>query len=87
MADGCPTAEVCGPGMMMLGRGCYRYVSPSRQVSWDEAEEICKSSHGYLASLNTMQERNNVGNWSSRRLTAKSTLLGLRLRMFPEQTA
>ena len=80
----CPTAEVCGPDIMMPGGGCYCYIRPSRQVSWDEAEEICKSRQSHLASLNTKQEWNNVESWlhSDEIPLEKRILVGLRLRTF-----
>ena len=86
-ADRCPT--VCGPGIVTLGGRCYRYIRPPRLVSWDEAEETCKSSRGHLVSFSALQEWTDVYSWllSDESPFGNRILVGLRLRTFPEQTA
>ena len=50
------TTPTCGPGRIGLNGSCYVYVTPSRDVSWNEAATICKSEGARLASLNSPEE-------------------------------
>ena len=50
----------------------------ARPLSWVEAQMHCTSLGGYLASLNTPQERDDVMNLLSMRRTPTATFLGLK---------
>lgn len=59
----CPYTGVCGPGFLTISGRCYVYVipPPSQRFDWDDAAEVCHLRHsGYLASLNTPAEWNDV---------------------------
>ena len=85
---GCPSADLCGPSVVALDGRCYRYISPPRQVSWDEAEGMCQTNNGHLVSLSTQQEWSSILGWmvASKNYDAeesKHLMVGLRLKAFP----
>ena len=81
----CPSSDICGPNIIRLGGRCYRRVRPLRPISWEEAEDTCKSNHGYLVSLNTQQEWDSLRTWmtAARHYESQHILVGLKLRTFP----
>ena len=83
--DGCPSAEMCGSNVITLGIGCYRPIRSNRRISWDEADDTCKSNHGHLVSLNTQQEWDRVTEWVSTASVFEHdlTMVGLRFHTFP----
>ena len=83
--DGCPSAEMCGSNVITLGIGCYRPFRSKGQITWDEAEDMCKSNHGHLVSLNTQQEWDRVTDWmeTARVFEHKLVMVGLRFHTFP----
>ena len=86
VAGGCPSADICGPRIIRLGGGCYRHVHPLREVSWEEAEDTCKSNHGHLVSLNTQQEWDAMRMWmTTGQNESQYILVGLKLSTFPLQ--
>ena len=87
--DGCPSAEICGSNVITLGIGCYRPISSKKQITWDEAEDMCKSNHGHLVSLNTEQEWDRVTDWmkTARVFEHKLIMVGLRFYTFPLRDA
>ena len=57
----CPyTTDTCGQGRLTINGSCYIYVTPSRDVSWNEAAQICSRKDAQLGSLNTVEEWENV---------------------------
>ncbi|KAK7490075.1 hypothetical protein BaRGS_00018775, partial [Batillaria attramentaria] len=56
----CPyTNDTCGEGRITVGARCYLYL-PGKTISWNEAASECYKRDGYLASLNTDEEYEQV---------------------------
>ncbi|KAK7484729.1 hypothetical protein BaRGS_00024014, partial [Batillaria attramentaria] len=53
----CPyTTDVCGPGLISVGTGCFIFMRPENSITWDEASDECLLRGAHLASFNTRQE-------------------------------
>ena len=75
----CPKANICGPNLVSVGVGCYRYFEEKNKVmSWNEASDRCTEFGGYLATLATAQKRTIVENML-RKLPDTSIPIGLQL--------
>ena len=55
----CPKANICGPNLVSVGVGCYRYFR-GKDMSWNEAADSCTDLGGLLATLATAQKRTIV---------------------------
>ncbi|KAK7451158.1 hypothetical protein BaRGS_00039870, partial [Batillaria attramentaria] len=55
----CPYTGRCGQGKLTISDRCYMYVHQST-IEWIDAETMCRQHGGYLASLNTPREWNDV---------------------------
>lgn len=57
----CPyTSDLCGPGLISFGGGCYQYVIRDGQLSWHQASMECQRRGGRLASLHNADQWTTV---------------------------
>ena len=56
----CPYTGHCGQGRLTIADRCYVYVTEQHHVSWVDASFQCVRRGGYLVSLNTKQEWQDV---------------------------
>ena len=57
---------------------CYAYIRPNVSLSWVDANLACVLLGGYLASLNTAQEWNDVIELLRARSSSRDVFIGLR---------
>lgn len=75
----CPyTSATCGPGFLSAGGSCFFYVTTTKQLTWNDASNVCLLRGARLASLNTLEKFRDINRFLLLRQLESALYIGLK---------